>query len=269
MKSIIKFIFWLFVFIKVYDLLTRAYVNNSKLILLIGKKGSGKTTTLTKIALSFIKKGIRVYSTVAIPGTYTFKPEWLSQGLTIPEGSVLLVDEVGMIWDNRQFKTFSSNVRDFFKLQRHAHITCYMFSQTPDIDKKLRDLCDEMWLCKNIGRVFSVQRLIIKKIGINEDENGNGNLVDSYKFGGLIGGLRFVFIPRYVEFFNSFDLPEKKKPVPELVPISDEQIRSLSNSYWSRKQISALVRKIAQRFDKIARGFLALPKKFRERAGKR
>lgn len=273
MTWIFKFIFWFFVAFKIFDVLTRNYVNDSKLVLYIGKKGSGKTTTLTKIALDHIKKGVKVYSTVAIPGTYHFNPEWLSLGMTIPEGSCLLIDEVGMIWDNRQFKTFSTNVRDFFKLQRHAHIKCYMFSQTPDVDKKLRDLCDELWLCKNVARVFSVQRLIVKKIGIQQDESGNGNLVDAYKFAGILGGLKFVFVPRYVQFFNSFELPEKKKPVPQLQEMTEEQRKNLSTLYWSRTKIREIFGKIAKRPEQVASVFRkragSLFEKFSRRSGKR
>ena len=44
----------------------------------------------------------------------------------IPPNSVLLVDEVGMIWDNRQFKNFKPEVRDWFKLQRHYRVKVYL-----------------------------------------------------------------------------------------------------------------------------------------------
>lgn len=234
---ILKAVFYIGLFFFCYDRLTYKYKNNAKLVLFIGKKGSGKTTNLTKIALKHIKKGIPVYSTVDIPGTYYFNPEWLNKGMTIPEGSCLLIDEVGMIWDNRQFKSFSTNTRDFFKLQRHARIKCYMFSQTTDVDKKLRDLCDEIWLCKSFARVFSVQRMIIKKIGVSTDEEGNGQLVDCYKFAGLIGGLKFTFIPRYVEFFNSHELPKKPEPKPVAVPISSYQLALLHNRFWMKMEI--------------------------------
>ena len=61
------FIIILFILFFVFDRCTRSYVNPYKLIMIFGKKGSGKTTTLTKIAISDIKKGKKVYSTVKIP----------------------------------------------------------------------------------------------------------------------------------------------------------------------------------------------------------
>lgn len=228
---------YLVAFYLIYDRLTKSYINNCKLILLIGKKGSGKTTQLTKIALQNIRKGRKVYSTVLIPGTYWIDPQSLDKGMTIDPGSVLLIDEVGMIWDNRQFKSFSTNTRDFFKLQRHAGITCYMFSQTTDVDKKLRDLCDEIWLCKNIFRVFSLQRLIIKKIGVTKDEEGQGQLVDTYQFAGFLGGVRFTFIPRYVDFFDSYELAAKPIVKDKPVPMSSLQLAMLHTRFWIRTKI--------------------------------
>lgn len=255
---IIKAIIYIAVFYFVYNKLTLNYVNKAKLILYIGKKGSGKTTNLTKIALQHIKKGIPVYSTVDIPGTNFFNPKWIDQGMTIPEGSCLLIDEVGMIWDSRMFKSFSSATRDFFKLQRHAHIRCYMFSQTTDVDKKIRDLCDEIWLCKSFLRIFSIQRMIIKKIGISTDEEGNGQLVDCYKFAGILGGLKFTFIPRYIEFFNSFELPKKPEPKPVPVPMSSYQLALIHNKFWIQMQIRKGYRRAAE---KLRSGFSSLKKK--------
>ena len=48
----IKFLFWFFTFIFVFDKATRKYLNPYKLIFVFGKKGSGKTTYLTKIAIN-------------------------------------------------------------------------------------------------------------------------------------------------------------------------------------------------------------------------
>lgn len=51
-KFIVILILSMFLFLK----LTDKYVNPYKLIMIFGKKGSGKTTTLTKIALKELKK---------------------------------------------------------------------------------------------------------------------------------------------------------------------------------------------------------------------
>lgn len=208
-----KLLIILFIFISlliIFERVTRKYVNPYKLIMIFGKKGSGKTTCLTKIALQHIKKGYKVYSTIDIPMTYKFNVDEIGYK-TFEPGSVVLIDEVGMIWDNRDFKNFKKEVRDFFKFQRQYKLKVYLFSQTFDIDIKLRNLTDEMYLLTNFIRIFSMQRRILKKITIKNDTTGQGvsTLSDDYKFDSILfGGLKLTFIPRYVAYFKSYD-PKK------------------------------------------------------------
>lgn len=48
------------------------YRNPYKLYMVFGKKGSGKTTLMTKLALQYQKKGWRVYCDREIPGCYLY-----------------------------------------------------------------------------------------------------------------------------------------------------------------------------------------------------
>lgn len=102
-------------FVLVFNGLTRKYLNPYKLNMVIGKKGSGKTTLLTKLAIKALKKGKTVYSTVEIPGTYLFDPLKVGD-FTFKPNSLVLIDEVGLIWDNRNFKNFNSKWTYFFKM---------------------------------------------------------------------------------------------------------------------------------------------------------
>lgn len=212
---ILFYIFFGFlIFIFIYDRLTKSYLNPYKLIMVFGKKGSGKTTYLTKVALKNIRAGRKVYSTIYIPGTELFSVSDIGN-YTFPKGSVILIDEVGMIWDNRDFKNFKPNVRDYFKYQRQYKNTVYLFSQTFDVDLKLRNLTDEMYLLKNVGRIFSVARKINKNITIQKGDEGKAStLVDDYVFASIFekNGIQFTFIPRYVDFFKSYD----PKPLPNI-----------------------------------------------------
>lgn len=236
-----KILFYIFVFMALYLILTNPYVNPYKLIMIFGKKGSGKSTILTKYAVQYIKKGWTVYSTEYIPGTYYIKPEFIGKfqlkdynfkainvddyhGLKkffvklrlkfFPHRPkiLLLIDEVGMIYDNRNFKSFSTEVRDFFKLQRHYYVRCVMFSQTFDVDKKLRDLTDAMYLVKNIGRIFCYGKRIVKRQNISNDslDGSGGKIVDEYAFEPFLlpFSRSLTFIPKYTKYFNSFIAPE-------------------------------------------------------------
>lgn len=248
---IFYFILFLFIFGIIFHLLTRSYLNPYKLIFIFGKKGSGKTTTLTKIALTHIRKGYKVYSTIDIPGTYLFDIKEL--GLkTFEPNSVVLCDEIGMVWDARDFSKFPKYVRDFFKYQRQYKLKVYLFSQTFDVDKKIRDLTDEMYLLRNSFRVFSVQRRILKNICIKECADGTSTLSEDYKFDSiLLGGIKVTFIPRYIAFFKSYD-PKKLAYIDgEYLDLNDVQKEYLYTSKWIINMLKIFLLKCA-----------AVPKKF-------
>lgn len=205
--------FWLLVALFLFMCYAYKYRNPYKLILIFGKKGSGKTTLLTKLTLQYLKKGIPVYSNVYIPGAYLFNP--LEIGFKeIPPDSVLMIDEVGLIWDSRDFKGFKKEYRDYFKYQRQYRHTVYMLSQTFDVDKKIRDLTDQMYLIRSFCNVFSIARRINKTITIVHADSGTGesHLADDMQFDSLLlfwaGSVKFTFIPKYTKYFKSFNPPE-------------------------------------------------------------
>lgn len=115
-----------FALIVIWDKLTRKYVNPYKLHFFIGKKGSGKSTVLTKIALQSLKQGKTVFSTEPIPGTYVLKPEDIGF-YEFPPGSVILIDEVSLVWPNRDWKKLKGEVVEWFRLQRHRRTSYGLF----------------------------------------------------------------------------------------------------------------------------------------------
>lgn len=202
----IKIIGIFFIFCFIFDKTTKKYVNPYKCIGIFGKKGSGKTTLLTKLAMQHIKKGWHVYSTIDIPGCITFNVEEIGF-YTFPQNSLILIDEIGMIFDNRNFKNFKTEWRDWFKYQRQYKCKVYWFSQVyNDLDLKIRVLTDELWLAKPFMRIFSIRRRICKSFGIKETSDGMSTIDESFKYDSiLLGGLKFTFIPRYVPFFKSYN----------------------------------------------------------------
>lgn len=202
-----------FPLILLFVFLTYKYRNPYKLIMIFGKKGSGKTTLLTKLALKALKKGHPVFSTVYVPGTILFDVQQVGI-CSFPPESVIFIDEVGMIWDNRDYKKFRTDVRDYFKLQRHYRNTVYLFSQTFDIDIKLRNLTDSMYLCKCYFGWLSMARRIKRVITIIKAQgDSESRIADDIElipvwmslFGA--GSVKFTFIPRWAKFFNSHEAP--------------------------------------------------------------
>lgn len=194
--------------------IARNYANPYKLIMIFGKKGSGKTTLLVKLILQHLKKGWIVYSSIPvnIPGVRLFDVKDIGPH-AFPENSVIFIDEVGMIWDNRDFKNFKSNVRDYFKYQRHYKNKVYLFSQTFDVDVKLRNLTDYMFMCRCVANVFSVATRISRKLVVVEPTGeSEGRITDGYQvepFWLTLIGMKvayFTYIPKYAGYFDSHEL---------------------------------------------------------------
>lgn len=234
MKSIVLFL-CIFVpsFILLFHLTTRKYLNPYKLIFVFGKKGSGKSTLLTKYALDYQKRGWKVYSTEDIPGC--LKIDYTDIGFTyFPPRSCLIIDEVGMLWDNRNFKNFKPEVRDYFKLQRHYKHCVILASQTFDVDKKIRDLADEMYLVTKKLRVFSYAKKIIRKLVlVKSTAEGESRISEDLEFDSLLffwaGSRKLTYIPKYAKYFDSFitpELPEKKfEEIPFKCPVKHVTIK--------------------------------------------
>lgn len=222
---------------------TRKYLNPYKLIFIFGKKGSGKSTLLTKYALDYLKRGWNVYSTEGCPGTYKISPEDVGFAY-FPPRSVIIVDEVGMIWDNRGFKNFPTEVRDYFKLQRHYKHVVILASQTFDVDKKIRDLADEMYLVSKKFRVFSYAKKILRQTVLVEATGQSPSKIDeNLVFDSLLlfwaGSRKFTYIPKYTKYFDSYwtaSLSDKEFDlVPELtIPVKDDKITALFKRLFKR-----------------------------------
>lgn len=195
----------------------KRFINPYRLYMVFGKKGSGKTTYMCKLAYKYHKRGRKIFSNIPLPYSTVIDIKTLGSFVPPPE-SVLLVDEVGMIWDNRNFKNFREDVRDYFKLQRHYRNIVYLFSQTFDIDLKLRNLTDAMYLCTSPFPFLSVVRRIKRTIVlVQPNQESEGRIADSLEFVplymALFGSkpLQFTYIPRWAEFFDSHTAPELLK----------------------------------------------------------
>lgn len=226
MKTLVTVFLCFMAFLSVWHVATRKYLNPYKLYLVFGKKGSGKSTYLVKLAQQHLKRGWIVYTNMDelfMPGVRHFNIQHL--GDFVPEArSLLLLDEVGMIWDNRDYKVFKPGVRDFFKLQRHYHVKVYMASQTFDVDKKLRDLTDGMYLHQNIARVFTVGKRITRKVVLTQSTSEAESRISEDLVMLPFWDWTYTYIPRWSKFFDSHSIPDK----PHLEYTTDPLERALS-----------------------------------------
>lgn len=184
-----------------------------------GLPGVGKTSFLAKIAAlenKAIRKGRskyqRVYTNFSCLGCFKFSFQDL--GLYDFSDSLILIDEITLEADSRDYKKFSRNLKEFFILHRHYGCDIVYFTQQYDgLDKKIRDLTSDLWYVKKLA-CWTVARRIYRVLDINKDTK---EIVQGYRFPGIFENLinlvfpgimgirRWCFRPRYYKYFDSWE----------------------------------------------------------------
>lgn len=202
--------FVLLIFCLVFHRLTRSFLNPYKLVFVFGKKGSGKSTLIQKLSNQYYKRGWTVYSTEESlnPHILPVDPRQL-YNINFPEHSCIFIDEVSLIWDNRDFKTMDKKIIEWFRYQRHHKCRVYLFSQSFDIDKKLRDLTDEMYLVEKYFRVFvRAKRILRKPVVVHPSADAPARIDEDLIVDGplmmFFGGRIYAFIPYWAKKYDSF-----------------------------------------------------------------
>lgn len=212
--TILLFIVIVIVLLSLFTYFTREYVNPYKLIFVFGKKGSGKSTLLTKLSQRYLKNKWTVYSTEVDKNSTDIK--WLNPrrlyDYEFPPHTCIFIDEASLIWDNRDFKTMDKKIIEWFRYQRHHKCRVYLFSQSWDVDLKIRSLCDEFYLVRKYLRVFVVgSRIIRKPVVVHPSSEAPARIDDDMivdpPFMAFFGGKIFAFIPYWAKFFDSHKAP--------------------------------------------------------------
>lgn len=169
---ILFFLIFLLVILFVMDIFLK---NPYKLYVIIGNKGTGKTAYMTSLAYKYAKKKYNVFTNFGIFKELPFD-YW---NYEFPPRSVLFIDEVGLVHDNRSYKTFPQECAEFYKYQRKNKLIIYMASQTVDIDKKIRDLADyHILLRRFLPIVFPLYYRRINKVE-KQLETGGLEIIDT------------------------------------------------------------------------------------------
>ena len=175
-----------------------------KLYIVVGEKASGKTAYLAKLCEIYNKKTVRqVYSNCGVGFELPYE-YWTQE---YPADSLLLIDEIGLIHDNRNFKSFDAACNEFYKYQRKNKLIIVATSQNMDIDKKIRILTDYICLVRRFLCFGVVKRYQHKIVLADDPEKGGKRLTDTEKYAGIE---KIFFLP---STFDLFDTLKKAKNI--------------------------------------------------------
>lgn len=169
-----------------------------------GVPGSGKTTYAAWLAKKYLKRGRKVYTNVPIEGCYLITVQDFEKYHLEPN-SLVIFDEAGIDFNNRDFKKFSPELNYRFKYHRHYKLDIVILSQSyNDMDKKIRLLARNLYVVKkSLIPYFIVVKRIGKKIGIDELSH---DIIDQYFWiPWFSGGTQRVFTPILWKMFDSYD----------------------------------------------------------------
>lgn len=197
-----------------------------------GVPGSGKTTFaayLTKWALhenpiisfcrkhdnfisravlksGYLKRRIDVYSNVPITGAYVLDAK-NDIGHYMIEDAKIIIDEAGIEYNNRNFKSFPPESIYFYKYHRHYKTSVDVFSQSfDDMDITLRRLAQNFYVVRRSLIPFCVvARRIRRKIGIDDTTK---QIADLYSMGFPVLDTKRIFSPPLWKLFNSYSRRE-------------------------------------------------------------
>ncbi len=178
-----------------------------------GLPGSGKTTFLTRIAQKELKRKKKRYDHV-LTNFYCEgceRVDYKDLGNYEISNSLILLDEITLDADSRNFKQFDQAHKQFFLLHRHYGCDVIYFTQQYDgVDKKIRDITSSLFFVKKL-LWWSVSTRIYRTLDIQEQTK---EIVQGYRFPNIFERLfaskvhEFCFRPKWYKYFDSWERPQ-------------------------------------------------------------
>lgn len=156
------------------------------------------------------RRATRVYSNVPITGACRLDAKADIGHYMIADGRII-IDEAGLEYNNRSFKSFPPEAIYFYKYHRHYQTAVDVFSQSyEDMDITLRRLAQNFFVVRRSLVPFCVTcRLIRRKVGVDATTH---QIADLYSMGVPVLDTRRIFSPPLWRLFNSYsrkELPQK------------------------------------------------------------
>lgn len=185
------------------------------IIELHGFPGAGKTTVLTMIA----QRALRGKRTLGLPPSKTvltsfpcpgcYQLEFNDLGTYHFHDCLIIIDEISLYADNRNFQKFSNALTMFFKLHRHAHINLVWCSQSAtDADKKIRTVTEYSYIIDRYFCFTAIKPILKYHTVVGGQPGERFQLAPPIYW-------HWCFRPKWYKYFDSFSMP--KLPEPKLV----------------------------------------------------
>lgn len=180
-----------------------------------GNIGCGKTTVSCYLMKKYQKKKFYKNFFANFKNKLSIYDDLDGLGLwTFPKNSYIAVDEAGIDFNNRKYKTLSQAFIKWLKLSRHYECDLDFFSQSwDDMDITIRRLASEYWYVKKLG-CFTLTRRVIRYVGIDDNTH---QITDMFKFVPLwkkflpppfnVNAFYIIFRPKYYKYFDTLDAP--------------------------------------------------------------
>lgn len=210
------------VLLLIYDRLTRKYDDAfTKSVLIMGQKGTGKSMLMCKMIHKYLKMGCYCYTTeniVLSPKYERFKDHLRYFSIkdfgkfNFPPNSVIFIDEIMSLFNNRNYQSFPPEVTLYLTLNRKAVNRIVMFTQNfSSVDKVIRVLSEKVYLIHKYGRIFTIGRQIDKEQYLKDIENckdSDSQLVErmSYRPFYVRGAFIGCYIPAWIKCTRSYDI---------------------------------------------------------------
>ena len=157
----------------------------------------------------------RIYTNFPMKGCYQL--DFDNLGKLDFSNSFIVIDEIMMFADSRNYRSFGENLKFFFSQHRRMHIDLFYASQAyDDVDKKIRSLTSQLFYLRKMG-IFCCVSPIQAFFRVE-----HGTIQQGYELGPLLTW-SFFYLPKLYKLTDSYQLiagqiPEQKPSSPLWFP---------------------------------------------------